>query len=74
MSNIYPKALALVLGVVFFVSNSVNAQIPVALPTGYFDAREIALPLTVGDVTGQDIKAFLLSMTYDDSVIEITGV
>jgi len=74
MSNIYPKAFAFVLGVVFFVSNSVNAQVPVALPTAYFDARDIALPLTVGDVSGEDIKAFLLTMTYDDSVLEITGV
>lgn len=74
MSRIFPKALAFVLGVVFFVSNSVNAQVPVALPTGYFDAREIALPLTVGDLTGQEVKAFLLTMTYDDSIIEVTSV
>ncbi len=74
MSKFFPKALAFVLGVVLFVSNSVNAQIPVALPTGYFDARDISLPLTVGDVSGQEVKAFLLTVTYDDSVIEITGV
>ncbi len=74
MSKFYPKAFAFVLGVAFFVSNSVNAQIPVALPTGYFDARDISLPLTVGDVSGQEVKAFLLTVTYDASVIEITGV
>ena len=74
MSHIYPKAIAFVLGVFIFVSNSVFAQIPVALPTEYFDARDVALPITVGDVSGQDVKAFLLTMTYDDSIIEITGV
>lgn len=62
------------LGVVLFVSNSVYAQIPVALPTEYYNARDISLPLTVGDVSGQDVKAFLLTMKYDASVIEITGV
>ncbi len=74
MSYFLPKAIAFALGVVFFVSNSVFAQIPVALPTEYYDAREVALPVTVGDISGQDVKAFLLTMTYDDSVLEITGV
>ncbi|MFK7846495.1 MAG: T9SS type A sorting domain-containing protein [Rhodothermales bacterium] len=74
MSNIFPKVLSFTLGVMFFVSNSVYAQVPVALPIEYYEARDISLPLTVGDVTGQDVKAFLLTMTYDDSIIEITGV
>lgn len=74
MSQFYPKAKAFVLGVLFFVSHSVSAQIPVALPTEYFEVRDIALPITVGDLSGQDVKAFLLTMTYDESVLEITGV
>ena len=74
MSKFFPMAMLFALGVVLFVSKSVNAQIPVALPTEYFDTRDIALPLTVGDVSGQDVKAFLLTITYDDSIVEITGV
>ena len=74
MSQFYPKAKVFVLGVLFLISPSVFAQVPVALPTEYFEVREIALPVTVGDLSGQDVKAFLLTMTYDESVLEITGV
>ena len=74
MPNFFSKAKAFALGVVFFVSNSVFAQVPVALPTEYFSVRDFSVPLTVGDVSGQDIKAFLLTMKYDASIVQITGV
>lgn len=74
MPEFFSKAKAFALGVVFLVSNSVFAQVPVALPTEYFTVRDITVPLTVGDVSGQDIKAFLLTMKYDASVVQITGV
>ena len=50
------------------------AQITVSLP----DVQGVvnnsgAIPLTVGSLTGQEVTAFQFVVTYDPSVIEITG-
>jgi hypothetical protein len=74
MRRLLPKALAFVLGVVWLVSKTSFAQIPVALPTEFYSERNISLPLSIGDVTGQDVKAFLLTITYDPAVLEISEV
>ena len=74
MHSFFSKALAFVLGGVWLISKTSIAQIPVALPTEYFADRDISFPVTVGDVTGQDIKAFLLTIRYDPAVLQINGV
>lgn len=74
MRRLLPKALAFVWGVVWLVSKTSFAQIPVALPTEYFPERDITVPLSIGNVTGQDVKAFLLTITFDASVFEVVDV
>ena len=74
MRRFFPKVCTFVLGVVWLISKTSFAQVPVALPTEYFSDRDISLPVTVGDVTGQDIKAFLVTITYDATIFRIDGI
>lgn len=74
MRRILPKVFALVLGVVWLISNSSFAQIQVGLPVDFFSDREIALPLSIDNVSSDTIYAFLFTVSYDATVFEITGV
>ena len=74
MIRFFSKVFTLVLGGIWLIGKTSFAQIPVALPTEYFSERDISFPVTVGDVSGQDIKAFLVTITYDPSVFRIDGV
>ena len=69
-----PKVSAFVIGVVWLVSNSSFAQIQVALPIDFYSERNISVPVSVGDVSGHEIWAFLFTLSYDASVFEISGV
>ncbi len=76
MRRFVPKVSAFLLGVgLIAAAQSVSAQtISVSLPKMYTEDRTFALPVSIGNVTGQDIKAFLFTINYDPAVIEITGV
>ncbi|MDZ4698865.1 MAG: T9SS type A sorting domain-containing protein [Rhodothermales bacterium] len=76
MRRFVPRVSAFLLGLgLIAAAQSVSAQtISVSLPKLYTDDRTIALPVSIGNVTGQDIKAFLFTVNYDPAVIEITSI
>lgn len=74
MRRLLPKAFAFVLGAIILVSKTSLAQVPVALPTESFSERNVTIPVSIGDVTGEEVKAFLLTITYDATVIEVSDV
>lgn len=74
MQSILPKVIPFVLGVVWFVTDSSFAQINVALPVDTYNDEVISIPVTVGDVTGHDIKAFLFTLSFDPQIFEISDV
>lgn len=75
MRRYVPKVLSFLMGVGLIAAHTASAQtISVSLPTLYTTDRTVALPVSIGNVTGQDVKAFLFTITYDPTVLEITGV
>ena len=69
-----PKVVALVLGAVCLFQNSSFAQIKVSLPTNFYSNSEVALPVSIQDVSEDAVYAFLLSLSYDATIFEVTGV
>ena len=67
----------LVLGVAMLMlsMSNLSAQVSVTLPTvvGAPGSTTLA-PITVGDLTGQNVTSFQFTLTYDNTVIEVTGV
>ncbi len=50
------------------------AQVDVSLPTILAESGETAvLPITVGDLTGENVTAFQFTISYDTNVVKITG-
>jgi len=74
MRRFLPKVVALVLGMVWLISNSSFAQIQVSLPTNFYSEREVSLPVSIQDVSQDSIYAFLFTLSYDAGIFEITGV
>lgn len=74
MSGFYSKAFFFALGAIWLVCKTSIAQISVVLPTEYITETEVLLTVTVGDVTGQDVRAFLATITFDSSVLRIDSV
>ena len=70
LQRVIPLIFILFLG----LSRQGIAQISVSLPStqGVVNNSD-TIPLTVGDLTGQGVTAFQFVVTYDPSVIEITG-
>ena len=68
------KVKAFVIGLVWLFSSNSFAQVQVTLPSSYYGDQEVALPVSVGDVTGQEIFAFLSTISFDPDVFEITGL
>jgi hypothetical protein len=69
------KVFSCLLGAALLAGSPAAAQtISVSLPNIYTTDRTVPVPLSVGNVDGQDIKAFLFTITFDPAVVEITGV
>lgn len=74
MSGFYSKAFVFAVGAIWLVCKTSIAQISVVLPTRYVAESDVSLAVTVGDVTGQDVRAFLTTIIYDSSVLRIDSV
>ncbi|MEZ4700082.1 MAG: T9SS type A sorting domain-containing protein [Rhodothermales bacterium] len=75
MRRFIPKVITFLLGVGLIAAHTAAAQtISVSLPKLYTTDRTVSLPVSIGNVTGQDIKAFLFTINYDPAVLEITSV
>lgn len=52
-----------------------QAQVAVSVPDLQVAAGGTALiPINVGDLTGQEVKSFEFTLSYDPTIVEITGV
>ena len=73
MRRLITKAILFVLIGVFF-GQAGYAQIAVSIPDLQVDLSESGtIPINVGDLTGQNITSFQFTVTYDPSIITITG-
>jgi len=74
-SRMFIKRVAIALGALLLVSTVGLAQVSVSLPTQSYSAGSTqAIPITVGDLTGKGAISFQTTVTYDKSILEITGV
>lgn len=52
-----------------------TAQVTVTLPTlEVASGASSLIPITVGDLTGSEVKSFEFAISYDPTIVEITGV
>ena len=67
------KLFIIVIAILLICSNLLTAQISVSLPT--LTEQQGSAPewinVTAGNLTGQNVKAFQFTLTYDKSVIYI---
>jgi hypothetical protein len=69
------KRVAIALGALLLVSSVGLAQVTVSLPTATYSAGSTqAIPITVGDLTGQAAISFQTTVTYDKAILKLTGV
>ena len=69
------KRVAIALGALLLVSSVVLAQVTVSLPTATYSAGSTqAIPITVGDLTGQAAISFQTTVTYDKAILKFTGI
>ena len=74
-SRIFLKRVAIALGALLLVSAVGLAQVTVSLPTvAYSLGSTQAIPITVGDLTGQAAISFQTTVTYDKAIVKTTGV
>jgi len=74
-SRMFIKRVAIALGALLLVSSIGLAQVTVSLPTAAYSAGSTqAIPITVGDLTGQAAISFQTTVTYDKAILIITGV
>lgn len=58
----------------FSLSSGAAAQIKVELPVGVAAAgEELALPVTVSDLTGRSVQAYEFTISYDTTVLNLHG-
>jgi hypothetical protein len=69
------KRVAIALSALLLVSAIGVAQVSVSLPTAsYMLGTTQTIPITVGDLTGQGAISFQTTVTYDKSIVKLTGV
>jgi hypothetical protein len=69
------KRVAIALSALLLVSAVGLAQVTVSLPTVTSKVGTTqAIPITVGDLTGKGVIAFQTVVTYDKTIIKMTGV
>lgn len=70
-----PRFFALAFAVLLLQSGMSIAQVSVSLPnvTGQAAGTSVVLPIAVGNLTGQSVSAYQFTMTYDTTVVKITG-
>jgi hypothetical protein len=74
-SRIFLKRVAIALGALLLVSAVGLAQVTVSLPTATYSLGSTqAIPITVGDLTGQAAISFQTTVTYDKAIVKMTGV
>ncbi len=74
-SRIFIERVAIALGALLLVSSVGLAQVTVSLPTVNYGAGSTqAIPITVGDLTGQAAISFQTTVTYDKAILKFTGV
>jgi hypothetical protein len=74
-SRIFLKRVAIALGALLLVSAVGLAQVTVSLPTATYSVGSTqAIPITVGDLTGQAAISFQTTVTYNKAIVKITGV
>jgi hypothetical protein len=67
--------VAIALGALLLVSAVGLAQVTVSLPTATYSLGSTqAIPITVGDLTGQAAISFQTTVTYDKAIVKMTGV
>ncbi len=61
--------------ILFSAQRTATAQVTVSLPTLEVAAGASSLiPINVGDLTGSEVKSFEFAISYDPTIVEITGV
>jgi hypothetical protein len=74
-SRMFLKRVAIALSALLLVSAVGLAQVTVSLPTvTYKIGTTQTIPITVGDLTGKGAISFQFTVTYDTSIVSITGV
>jgi len=69
------KRLAIALGALLLVSAVALSQVTVSLPTVTAKIGTTqSIPVTVGDLTGQGVVSYQFKVTYDPTLINVTGV
>jgi len=69
------KRLAIALGALLLVSAVALSQVTVSLPTVTAKIGTTqSIPLTVGDLTGKGVVSYQFKVTYDPTLVNITGV
>lgn len=77
MRNIHKlfNAVVFVFGMLIFAGSIAHAQVAVSLPnaSGQVGTSK-TIALTVGSLAGQNVSSFQFTLTYDSTVVNITGV
>jgi len=69
------KRLAIALGALLLVSAVALSQVTVSLPTVTAKINTTqSIPLTVGDLTGLGVVSYQFKVTYDPTLVNVTGV
>ncbi len=69
------RVFPVILLTIVLMHQSALAQVSVTLPDLQVSAGASELiPITVGDLSGSEVKSFELSISYDPTIVEITGV
>ncbi len=67
--------LGMIFGMLQLSSSLAVGQIDVSLPTDTGQVGDTPLlPITVGDVTGQGVVAYQFTVSYDSTILTITGI
>lgn len=68
------KFLGILVAMLMLGTVSTFAQVNVTLPTVYGTSGEdVSASLTVGSLTGQNVKSFQFTLDYDKSIVYLTG-
>lgn len=74
-SRIFLKRVAISLSALLLISAVTLAQVTVTLPNVNLKVGTTQqIPITVGDLTGKGVVAFQTTVTYDKTILKITGV
>jgi len=74
LSRNLKQLLTLMVAVCFLGAIPAAAQVSVSLPDGAGAAGTSGtIPVTVGDLTGEGVLSFDFTITFDESVVDITG-